>query len=211
MIETFLDHLIISDTSRDFATSGFVQNIIIAITNAVGNAVSLGLNDTIQNCVAQQLNSSVNNTARSIMASQLETIRKGVTSLRNFEQFYRNYIQNKDFKFPSNCIDRLIDISFCDRCKKEIPPLCSNTCGALIRGCYSPYYDALPKQFNILWNVSHQVLDVVNSTLCGLFSEGQRLFDEDLVVSILLILYKNLYAVEFFYSRQPRDSLKCLD
>ena len=193
LIGTFLDHLIDSDTLRDFSTPGFVRSIITAITNAIGNAyvASLGLNDTIRNCVVQQLNSSVDNTAYSKMASRLETLREGMTSFINFEQFHRNYVQNSDFNFPSNCIDRLVYISFCDQCKKEIPPLCSNTCGALIRGCYSPYYDALPKQFNILWDVSRQVLDIVNSTIYALFTESQRVFDESLVVSILFILHKN--------------------
>ena len=182
LIEIFLSHLI-TDASRTFNTSAFVQNITTATTNSIGNAISLGQNDTIQNCVVKHLTSSVNNTAYSTMVSHLETVRESVTSFRNFEQFQRNYVRNKNFKFPRECIDRLVRISFCGRCKNEIPPLCRNTCGVLIRGCYSPYYDALPGQFNILQNVSCQLLDLMNSTLRGLFAEGQRFFNESLVVS----------------------------
>lgn len=176
-------NLIINDTSRNFNASRFVQNIVVAITSAAGNAVSHGTNETLKTCTVRHLNDSINNTTYHKMARQLETIQRCMTFLRNLEQFLRNYVRITNFNFPSNCISQLISISFCDQCKKEIPPLCSNTCGALIRGCYSPYYDALHNQFNIVWNVSIQVLEVLNTNLRGLFTEGQRLFDETMVVS----------------------------
>ena len=185
IVTEFLDNRIISDTTRNFNSSRFIQNIVVAITNSVGNDISRGVNDNLKTCTVQHLNNSVNNTAYFNMVSQIETLRRGVTSFRNFEEFFTNFTQNTNdyFKFPSNCVNRLVSISFCGRCKEKIPPLCSNTCGALIRGCYSPYYDVLPNQFDILWNVSRQVLEVVNSTTHGLFAEGQRLFDETMVVS----------------------------
>ena len=165
LIGTFLNHLMINNTSRNFTTSEFVQNIIKTTTNSFANLLIGGRNTTIKNCIIEQLNNSVNDNVRSVMASHLETLRKGATSLTIFEQFFRNYNQSNSFEFPNNCVIQLVNISFCGRCKEEIPPLCSNTCGALIRGCYSPYYDALPNQFNILWNVSQQVLEVLNITL----------------------------------------------
>lgn len=186
LVNDLLNNLTISDTTWSFNTSTFVnQSIVNALANAAANLHYQG-NDTIRICILQQLVSSVNATAYSVMARQLETIRRGLTSLRNIEHFLRNYSQNTSLKFPSQCVNQFVNISFCGRCNEEmVPPLCSRTCGALIRGCYSPYYEALPDQFNILWDVSQQVLDVVNSSLRGLFAEGQRLFNEAMVVSIL--------------------------
>lgn len=183
IVPDLINSLIINNTSqRYFNASRFVQMIVEAITHGAGNAVSNGMNETLRLCTIQHLNNSLSNTTYYRMAQQLETIQRCTISLRNIEWFLKYDIQSTNLTFPSNCIDRLVSINFCGRCENEIPPLCSNTCGALIRGCYSPYHDALRIQFNILWNVSIQVLEVLNTNLHGLFANGQTLFNETMVV-----------------------------
>jgi hypothetical protein len=182
-IRNFLN-LVINNTSLNFSTFEFVQNLTEAITDFFGNLLSGG-NMTIRNCTIQQL--VINESARSVMANQLEILRSGITALINYEQFLTNYSQNTSFEFPDNCVNELIRISFCGRCNSTFPPLCSRTCGALIRGCYSPYYDALPEEFNLLWNVSIQVIQVLNTNLQGIFTEGRRLFNNIMMVSIIYV------------------------
>ena len=179
-----INSLIISDTSRSyFNVSRFAQMIVEAVTHGAGNAVSNGMNETLRLCTIQHLKNSISNTIYYRMVRQLETMQRCMISLGNIEWFLKYGIQNTDFRFPSNCIDRLVYINFCGRCENEIPPLCSNTCGALIRGCYSPYHDALLNQFDIIWNVSIQLLEVLNTDLHDLFTSGQTLFNETMVVS----------------------------
>jgi hypothetical protein len=184
LIRSFLSHLI-NNTPSNFSTSEFVRNIIETTTNSIGNLLG-GRNMTINGCIVEHLTAAVNDNARSDMARQLKMLRSGITALINFEQFLTNYSQNTSFEFPNICVYKLVSISFCGRCNSTFPPMCRRTCGALIRGCYSPYYDALPEEFNLLWNVSIQVLQVLNTTLLGLFTEGRRLFNDITMVSMYI-------------------------
>ena len=184
IVNNLLDNLAINNNLQNFNASRLVQDIVETIIQGAGNIISNGRNETLRSCAVQHLNNSINITSYNSMVRLLETMHRCMISLRNIEQFLKQYTRNKNFKFPSNCVERLLTISFCDRCKDNIPPLCSNTCGALIRGCFSPYYGALHDQLDILWNVSIQLLEVLNTSVHGLFTEGQRLFNETMVVSI---------------------------
>ena len=197
IVNDLLDNLAINNNSQNFNASRLVQDIVETITQGAGNVISGGRNETLKTCAVQHLNNSISITSYYSMARLLETTQRCMIFLRNVEQFLKQYVRNKNFKFPSNCIERLLTINFCDRCKGNIPPLCSNTCGALIRGCFSPYYSALRNQFdNVLWNVSIQLLEVLNTSLNGLFTEGQRLFNETMVVSILFA--QKLHVLHMF-------------
>ena len=59
--------------------------------------------------------------------------------------------------FPMKCVERAIEVSYCGRCTDRIPPLCHNTCGALVRGCFAGFYSGLEGEFNNLWNVVRQL------------------------------------------------------
>ena len=190
LIGNFLNHLIIN-ASVNFSTSEFVQSITNATTNLAVNLLSVR-DMTIKNCIKDRL--VVNESASSNMAIHLDMLRSCITALVNSEQFLINYSQNDSFKFPPKCANELISISFCGRCNSTFPPLCSKTCGALIRACYSPYYDALPKEFNLLWNVSIQVLHILNTTLQDLFTEGTRLFNDVSMVSTMQLRLSILHT-----------------
>ena len=184
LIRNFFDDLIIDSTSPiSSASELFVQKIIETATNSIGNLLG-GRDMSIKDCIVQRLTAKVNDSIRSNMTDHLEILQRGITALVNSEQFLTNYSQNDSFEFPNNCANELTSISFCGRCSSTFPPLCSKTCGALIRGCYSPYYDALPKEFYLLWNVSIQVLHVLNTNyLQDLFTDGRRLFNNVSMVS----------------------------
>ena len=81
------------------------------------------------------------------------------------------------------CVTRFIDLAFCSRCVRATPPFCFNTCNALLRACYSPYYTALNRQYNQLWDVVQRTVQVANSTVQG------RLTGESVILDI-----ENIYS-----------------
>ena len=81
------------------------------------------------------------------------------------------------------CVTRFIDLAFCSRCVRATPPLCFNTCNALLRACYSPYYTVLNRQYNQLWNVVQRTVQVANSTVQGLLTGESVILNIDSIVS----------------------------
>lgn len=72
---------------------------------------------------------------------------------------------------PNNqCVNALLKLT-CSKCQKSIPSLCRNVCGAVVKGCYAPYVAVLNPQFNILWNVSYQLGQLLNTSLADLFAQ----------------------------------------
>lgn len=166
--------------------SQFISNVNNAIAGAAGQLLSGG-NQDIRMCVRQLIVNSVNQSDIAILIHGLMTVQRALNSLDRIADFLYRYRMNTVFRFPQNCVQRFVELNFCARCTRRIPPLCSNTCGALFRGCLSPYYTVLSRQFDILFNVSRQVLRVTNNTLQTLFMNERNLINIVQVVSALYL------------------------
>ena len=175
---------------------GFVENLqtanvsqfISSVNNAIGGAAGLllgGGNQNVQMCVRQFIVNSVNQSDIAVLIRGLMTVQRALISLDRISDFLYRYRMNTVFRFPQDCVRRFVELNFCARCTRRIPPLCSNTCGALFRGCLSPYYTVLSRQFDILFNVSRQVLRITNNTLQILFTNERNLINIVQVVSAL--------------------------
>ena len=163
-----------------------VSQFIGSVNDAIGGAAGqlLGSGDQgILMCVRQLIASSVNGSDIGILIRGLVTVQRALNSLDRISDFLYRYRMNTEFRFPRDCVRRFVELNFCARCTRRIPPLCSNTCGALFRGCLSPYYTVLSRQFDILFNVSRQVLRITNNTLQELFTNERNLIDITQVVS----------------------------
>ena len=166
--------------------NNFVQNIntvnvsqvIMMISRALGTATGEVLgrgNQTTAACVRDVVTRNINNTDVALLIRGLTTVQRGLNALDMIASFLYRYRMTTEFTFPTNCMRRFVELNFCQRCTRRVPPLCSNTCGALFRGCLSPYYTVLSNQFDLLWNVSRQVLRVTNNTLQNLFTNERDL------------------------------------
>ena len=67
------------------------------------------------------------------------------------------------------CTNILLKLT-CAKCYKPIK-LCNNICGAAAKGCLAPYVAALNPQFNILWDVTSQLVQFLNKTLTDMFAQ----------------------------------------
>ena len=167
--------------------SQFVINVNNVIAGAAGGLLSGG-NQNVGMCVRQLITRNVNQSDIAIIARGLMTVQRALNSLDRIADFLYRYRMNTEFRFPQGCVRRFVELNFCARCTRRIPPLCSNTCGALYRGCLSPYYTVLSRQFDILFNVSRQVLRITNNTLQDLFANERNLIDFIQVVSDFLYM-----------------------
>lgn len=167
--------------------SQFITNVNNAIGNAAGTLLGGGNQDT-QMCVRRFIASNINQTDIAVVIRGLMNVQRALNSLDRIADFLYRYRMNTEFRFPQNCVRRFIELNFCARCTRRIPPLCSNTCGALYRGCLSPYYTVLSRQFDLLFNVSRQVLRITNNTLQDLFMNERRLIDITRAVGAVHVL-----------------------
>ena len=181
-LDTIIDNLVINDNTRDLNINQVVNEIITALGNAAGQRLSQ--NTTVQACIVNAIRNNLNQTDIELVVRAIEELRRAFTVLDRSSKFFYRYIEDLQFRFPRNCVRRFVELNFCARCTQKIPPLCSNTCGALVRGCLSAYYSALSRQFDVLWNVSQQVVMVTNSTLRTLFLEERQLIDQNTAVSV---------------------------
>ena len=181
-----------SNVTNNLNITAFVDTVI----NSVGTTASLVIgsgNQTTQNCAYNHIKSSVNSTGHSLLVSILNELRNGLSVLVKSQVFLVNYIVNTNFTFPTNCTIEFVAVNFCPRCMREIPPVCSNTCGALIQGCYSPYYTVLNEELDVLFNVSSQLVTLMNANLRTLFTREVYLFDQDSLVSECSCGYRILF------------------
>ena len=159
-----------------FNVTGLVANITQRLETLAGRLLG-GTNTTRQMCVINVIRQHVNLTAINQVARGLEQIRQGVSAAFRIYNFLQNYNQTVgNFRPLRQCWERLVQLSFCSRCTRNIPPLCSNTCGALVRACYSPFVAGLRGEFNNLWNVTRQVVRATNNTLVQLFNLERQVF-----------------------------------
>ena len=176
----------INDTTVGFNATQFTIDVLDNLANAAANGLAPTNRETSM-CIVNAVKSNVNLTDVALIVRAIDRIRRAFTVIVRASSFLYSYATNTEFRFPSNCVRRFVELNFCARCRGQTPPLCSNTCGALVRGCLSSYYSALSQQFDILWNVSRQVLTITNETLHTLFNEERQLVDHAAVVSLYLI------------------------
>ena len=145
-------------------------------------------------CVRDAILDNVNQTDLIALARGLMVVQRAVDTLDRFTDFLYRYRMNTEFTFPRDCVRRFVELNFCARCTRRSPPLCSNTCGALFRGCLSPYYTVLNRQFDLIWNVSRQVLRITNNTLQALFANERNIINIGAAVSLLIVTrFSTLY------------------
>ena len=169
---------------RTANASQLIEVISNTIATSAGQLVSGG-NATVAACVGDFIRDNINRTDVEDLVKGLTTVQRAVNTLDRIASFLYRYRMTTQFRFPRNCVRRFIELNFCARCTKRTPPLCSNTCGALFRGCLSPYDTVLSRQLDVLWNVSRQVLRITNSTLDSLFMNERSLLNIIQVVSVV--------------------------
>ena len=183
LIEVYEDLFANVNFTREFNTKAVVDNITSTISIVTGNLLG-GMNSSRVSCVRDRIQGSVDQSGVDFLNGTLVRLQEMLSFLRKTSQFFSNYGTSANIMLPDGCIQEFVEYNFCGRCTRSIPPLCSNTCGALLVGCYSAYYTVLSGEVSVLVNVSIQVIRQINKELGSLFSgSGHLLFDTNALVS----------------------------
>ena len=136
-------------------------------------------------CLVKLIKANIRADVRANITATLRRFQRILQSLAKIGRFLENFEDNLDkFEPLKECIDELIRRSICGRCTANIPPLCTNVCGALVRVCLSPVFTGLRREFNILWRYIRNLYTLVQMDLRNLFTQFQyNLVDLSGVVS----------------------------
>ena len=122
--------------------------------------------NTIRDCIRRVINSSINMTNMQDVSEDIEQLRRSLSSGLRLLNFLENFGEDLGgFRPLQQCITTLVRLNYCSRCVRRTPPLCRNVCGALTRGCYSPFVTGLRAQFENLWNVTRQIVALTRLAL----------------------------------------------
>lgn len=120
------------------------------------------------------------NTRADVQANITATLRRFqriLQSLVKIARFLENFEDSLEkFEPLKECVDELIRRSICGRCTRNIPPLCTNVCGALVRVCLSPVFTGLRDEFNALWRYIRNLYNLVQMDLRNLFTQFEKNF-----------------------------------
>ena len=169
--------------TNNLSISQFVDEVINSVSDSAGHKLGVE-NVTRVDCVREHIRQNVNSTDKQLLIGRLQLIRNCLTTLKRSADFLSDLANNStNFMFPSNCTEEFVKLNYCPRCTRAIAPVCSNTCAALVQGCFAPYYTVLSCDLDVLFNVSSQLITIQNDTLTALFSEDRHLWDVQQLVS----------------------------
>lgn len=172
------------DSDNDsFEPSEFVQRLFDVLGRLVVRAL-VAQHPEEEQCIQRVANGFVNREARTELDELVQDLRRAVSTLSRIGAFLEaQEIRLSRANILPACVSRFIDLAFCSRCSKKTPPLCFNTCNALLRGCYSPYYTILNRQYSRLWEVVREVVSITNTTIQDILEEEKEIIDFESFVS----------------------------
>lgn len=154
-----------SPRSDNFNASDFVMSLLNrGIDQSAGN-----VNSTISICIHQQAASLINQSALAAVGMGIASLRNAITTFYFMDQYVQNLTSNV-LSVSTPSVRNLMMLT-CSKSVQSIPKLCTNVCLAVAKGCFAPYYAALNPQFNIMWNVTAQLVDFINAALTDLFRQ----------------------------------------
>ena len=167
-----------SSSNSTTRRGGFFRNFFDRIEDRA--AAVLARTNSVRECIRRVIDSSINDTRMQLASDSVEQLRRSLTLGMRLLNFLENFRENLGgFRPLQQCVTRLVRLNYCGRCVQHTPPLCRNICGALARGCYSPFHTGLRMQFENLWNVTRQVIGLTRSSLASLRGRLQRNVNAD--------------------------------
>lgn len=171
-----------STSSPEVNTTQVIIDIIDGIKLIIRNS---SFTDDQKTCLVSQLDQNLKLAVVRELGRNLEEVRRAYTLVIRIFNFLRNFnrtLSGFDVSdFPRECISTAIDISFCGRCTRVLPLLCSNTCGALVRGCYAAFFSGLRNEFNNLWNVTRQAINIMDRGVLNIEEDENNIYDSTVV------------------------------
>ena len=144
-----------------FNTQGFTEGYIRSIINSIVGPLIASFNSTQQTCVTEFFLGLVNSSAKYMLDNSIDEFRRASSALLNISKWFNNSLDSLTRYFTplDICVNAFITLR-CESCVRNIPPLCRGVCNSVIYGCYAVFQNGLKGQFNVLWNVTNQLINI---------------------------------------------------
>ena len=176
----------ISVSSPEVNTTEIFLSILTRIENLIMNSRSPLLTSGLKTCIVEQIQMGINRTSLQILGRTLEVARRsftGVSRLLNFIDRFDDDFEDLRINLPPTCLREFFRIGFCGRCSRSVPPVCSNTCNAVVRACFAGFRDGLLDEFENAWTVLRRLIRLADTSIRELFSSEREL----LTVTVSLV------------------------
>lgn len=175
VVEELEDNFIIqSDDS--FSTDAFLDDLLMQFEAQVGAATD---NSQLE-CIIRVTSDHINRAIFDIISTNLQILREAVTTSTRILTFLQNFnVTLGGFEPLPECVDTIVRFSFCGRCTDSIPPLCTNVCGAILRGCFAGFYTGVGDVFRErLWFIASQIVSLADTTLASVYDLESDIIDD---------------------------------
>ena len=162
-----------------FNAEDFVSGFFAAFENIVAEILSSG-NTNLQDCIVTAIRGQIrDNTIRAI-AREFNRIRESILTNLQILSFLKSFNDTLGgFEPLPACINGLVERSFCGRCTRRVPPLCSNVCGAIVRGCFAGFHTGIGQVFDRrLWNIARQLIRFTDRSIMDIYTLGADAIDD---------------------------------
>ena len=186
VVEELEDNFIIqSDDS--FSTDAFLDDLLMQFEAQVGAATD---NSQLE-CIIRVTSDHINRAIFDIISTNLQILREAVTTSTRILTFLQNFnVTLGGFEPLPECVDTIVRFSFCGRCTDSIPPLCTNVCGAIIRGCFAGFYTGVGDVFRErLWFIASQIVSLADTTLASVYDLESDIIDDFVQLVRMMIVY----------------------
>lgn len=135
-------------------------------------------------CVQRVINEAIDQEVFNIIITELELLHSAHLALGKLYAFASEQLMNRleNARVLGDCVMDYIRTAFCHQCTEKPVPLCLQTCNALGRGCYSPYYTVLKAQYNDLWTEAQCILGLINDSVMNVLLNESKLLDLQILV-----------------------------
>lgn len=183
-IQTFSANFIINTTSN-FNVSMYFDTFLDDvktqfITDFIAPKLLFPLNSVQRICVKGKIDTMFNTTFIAQTVANVEKLRRIISVMKEIKKWYKDVflLRVSNGSFVDKCVDTFLQLR-CAACIRNIQPLCRSICTYLTQGCYVPYRQGLRSQFDILWNVTRQVIDQAEQAVTDAISSENNIFTID--------------------------------
>ena len=168
--------------SDQFNSRTFYEGLVKSV---IDYAVRYSTQDgSVRECVKRVISAQIQQEVITTISKLLEQLRKVISALKRISAF----LQTKTIRdrlanatVLEQCVTDFVSTAFCPQCTECTLPLCLRTCNALLRGCYSPYYTVLNRQFAPLWVQVQRIVRFANETVMKIIMGEKGIVSKNLV------------------------------